>query len=126
MKHAELQARIADLEQQIAELPVGSVTKKMVSGKEYFYHRWTENKKRREKYIPMEEVDSFREQIEHRKALEKELKTLQAQLPRKSVSAVSAQTFAANIRTGEELRTFSASVRRFRKRDCFRQLHDYI
>ena len=126
MELPELQAKIADLEQQIAELPAGSVTKKTINGNVYFYHRWTENKKRREKYIPAEEVDSFRKQIERRKALEKELKALQKQLPMKSVSAVSAHTFATNIRTGEALRTFSASVRKYRKRECFRQLHDYI
>ena len=126
MELSELQAKIADLEQQIAELPAGSVTKKAINGNVYFYHRWTENKKRREKYIPAEEVDSFRKQIERRKALEKELKVLQKQLPKKSVSAVSAHTFATNIRTGEALRTFSASVRKYRKRECFRQLHDYI
>ena len=126
MELSELQAKIADLEQQIAELPAGSVTKKTINGNAYFYHRWTENKKRREKYIPAEEVDSFRKQIERRKALEKELKVLQKQLPKKSVSAVSAHTFATNIRTGEALRTFSASVRKYRKRECFRQLHDYI
>ena len=126
MELPELQAKIADLEQQIAELPAGSVTKKTINGNVYFYHRWTENKKRREKYIPAEEVDSFRKQIERRKGLEKELKVLQKQLPKKSVSAVSAHTFATNIRTGEALRTFSASIRKYRKRECFRQLHDYI
>ena len=126
MELPELQAKIADLEQQIAELPAGSVTKKAINGNVYFYHRWTENKKRREKYIPAEEVDSFRKQIERRKALEKELKVLQKQLPKKSVSAATAHTFATNIRTGETLRTFSSSVRRYRKRECFRQLHDYI
>lgn len=126
MELFELQAKIADLEQQIAELPAGSVTKKAINGNVYFYHRWTENKKRREKYIPAEEVDSFQKQVERRKALEKELKVLQKQLPKKSVSAVSAHTFATNIRTGEALRTFSASVRKYRKRECFRQLHDYI
>ena len=126
MELSELQAKITELEQQIAELPAGSVTKKTINGNVYFYHRWTENKKRREKYIPAEEVDSFRKQIERRKGLEKELKVLQKQLPKKSVSAVSAHTFATNIRTGEALRTFSASVRKYRKRECFRQLHDYI
>lgn len=126
MERSELQAKIADLEQQIAELPAGSVTKKTINGNAYFYHRWTEDKKRREKYIPAEEVDSFRKQIERRKGLEKELKVLQKQLPRKSVSAASAHTFATNIRASEALRTFSASVRRYRKRECFRQLHDYI
>ena len=126
MERSELQAKIADLEQQIAELPAGSVTKKTINGNVYFYHRWTEDKKRREKYIPAEEVDSFRKQIERRKALEKELKVLQKQLPKKSVSAATAHTFATNIRIGEALRTFSASVRRCRKRECFRQLHDFV
>ena len=126
MELSELQAKIADLEQQIAKLPAGSVTKKTIGGNVYFYHRWTENKKRREKYIPAEEVDSFRKQIERRKELEKEWKVLQKQLPRKSVSAASAHTFASNILAGEALRTFSASIRRYRRRECFRQLHDYI
>ena len=126
MELSELQAMIAGLEQQIAEMPAGAVTKKTINGNVYFYHRWTENKKRQEKYIPAEEVNSFREQIERRKSLEKELKALREQLPRKSVSAVAAHTFATNIRTGEALRTFSASVRKYRKRECFRQLHDYI
>ena len=48
MDQNEIKARIADLEKQIAALPAGSVTKKMIRGKLYFYHRWTENKKRRE------------------------------------------------------------------------------
>ena len=126
MELFELQAKIADLEQQIAELPAGSVTKKTINGNAYFYHRWTEDKKRREKYIPAEEVDSFRRQIECRKALEKELKVLQKQLPKKSVSAATAHTFATNIRTGEALRSFASPVRAYRKRECFRQLHDYI
>lgn len=126
MELSEIQAHVAELEQQIAELPAGSVTKKAINGNVYFYHRWTENKKRREKYIPAEEVDSYRMQIERRKGLEKELKVLQKQLPKKSVSDVSAHTFATNIRTGEALRPFSASVRRYRKRECFRQLRDYV
>ena len=65
MELSELQAKIADLEQQIAELPAGSVTKKAINGNVYFYHRWTENKKRREKYIPAEEVDSFQKPSLH-------------------------------------------------------------
>ena len=52
MELSEIQAHVAELEQQIAELPAGSVTKKTINGNVYFYHRWTEDKKRREKYIP--------------------------------------------------------------------------
>lgn len=126
MKHAELQAQVNALERQIAELPAGSVTRKTVNGREYFYHRWTEDKKRREKYIPADEVDSFREQIQRRKALEEELKALRKQLPKRTLPTAAKPVFATNVRTGEGLRTFSAAVRGYRKRECFQQLHDYI
>ena len=73
MELSEIQARTSELERQISNLPAGSITKKTVNGKDYFYHRWTEDKKRREKYIPAEELENFRTQIEQRKALEREL-----------------------------------------------------
>ena len=82
MDLSEMQTRVAELEQQISALPAGSVTKKTVNGKEYFYHRWTENKKRREKYIPVDELENFRAQIESRKELEQEMKALKKHLPK--------------------------------------------
>lgn len=124
MELSEMQARVAELEQQIFALPTGSITKKTVNGKEYFYHRWTENKKRREKYIPADELVDFRAQIERRKELEQELKSLKKQLPKAKTMDTSA--FTTNVRTGEALRSFASPVRVYRKRECFRQLHDYI
>ena len=118
MELSEMQIRAAELEQQISALPAGSITKKTVNGKEYFYHRWTENKKRREKYIPADELENFRTQIERRKVLEQELKVLKKQLPK--TKAVDTSTFTTNIRTGEALRSFAASVRSYRRRECFR------
>lgn len=121
---SEMQAWAAELEQQISALPAGSVTKKTVNGKDYFYHRWTENKKRREKYIPADELENFRAQIERRKELEQELKALKKQLPKAKSANLSA--FTTNVRTGEALRSFAASVRGYRRRECFRQLHDFV
>ena len=124
MELSKMQARVAELERQIADLPAGSITKKTVNGKEYFYHRWTEDKKRREKYIPADELETFRAQIEQRKVLEQELKALKKQLPKAKTMDTSA--FTANVRTGEALRSFASPVRAYRKRECFRHLHDYI
>ena len=98
MELSDMQARVTELEQQISALPAGSVTKKTVSGKDYFYHRWMENKKRREKYIPADELESFRAQIEQRKELEQELKALKKQLPKAKSANPSA--FTTNVRTG--------------------------
>ena len=108
MDLSEMQARAAELEQQISALPAGSITKKNVNGKEYFYHRWTESKKRREKYIPADELEDFRAQIERRKELEQELKVLKKQLPKAKSANPSA--FTTNVRTGEALRSFAAIV----------------
>ena len=109
MDLSEIQARAAELEQQISALPAGCITKKIVNGKDYFYHRWTENKKRREKYIPADELENFRAQIERRKAMEQELHVLEKQLPKAESANPSA--FTTNVRTGEALRSFAASVR---------------
>ena len=124
MELSDMQARVTELEQQISALPAGSVTKKTVNGKEYFYHRWTENKKRREKYIPADELEDFHARIERRKALEQELKALKKQLPKAKPTNLS--VFTTNVRTGEALRSFAASVRGYRRRECFRQLHDFV
>ena len=69
MTQSEIELRIKALEQQVAALLPGSVAKKTVNGREYFYHRWTEKKKRREKYIPMNQVEAIRSQVEQRKVL---------------------------------------------------------
>ena len=88
MELSEIQNRVAELEQQISNLPAGSITKKTVNGKVYFYHRWTEDKKRKEKYIPVDELENFHAQIEQRKKLDQDLKALKKQLPKtRSMSA---------------------------------------
>ena len=102
--------RIAELEEQIAALPAGSITKKTVRGKVYYYHRWTEDKKRREKYVPEEDIPALRAQIEVRKTLEAELKALKKQAPKKP--APKKETFIMNVRIGEALQVYSAPVRR--------------
>jgi len=81
MEEQDIEKRIAELERQIAGLPKGSVGRKTVNGKEYSYQRWTEGKKRREKYVPANEVDGLKRGMALRKTLEKELKALRGQAP---------------------------------------------
>ncbi len=82
MERQELLIRIDELEKQILELPAGSIAKKKVRGKDYYYHRWFEGKKRVEKYLPLEAVDELQRKIEQRKVLESKLKTLRRQMPK--------------------------------------------
>ena len=118
-------AKISELEDQIAELPIGSIGKKTVRGKIYHYHRFREDGERKEKYIPEDEVEGLREQIERRKALQAELKELKKLAPKKK-SAGKKHDFITNVRIGDSLRTYAGAVRGYKKRNCYEQLHEYV
>lgn len=60
----DINIQISDLESQIALLPVGYISKKMINGKERYYQQWTENGKIKSKYIKNEEVEEFQKKIE--------------------------------------------------------------
>ena len=116
--------QIAELEQKIAELPIGSVTKKTVNGHVYYYHRWSKNGDRQEKYLAAGEVDALKEQIERRKALEAGLRLLKKKTPPKK--ATKKLNFITNVRIGDALRTYSHGVSNYKKRCCYQNLHDYV
>lgn len=118
--------KIRELEQQIAALPRGSIGTKDINGKEYFYHRWYEGKKRREKYVPAEEVEELRSGIQKRKALEAELKKLRSRFNAVSAAPAPGYSYLTNVRTGSALISYSAPVEGLRKRECFQVLHDYV
>ena len=83
----DIMNRIDDLEREIAVLPQGNITVKNIKGKDYYYHRIINNKKRTETYIPFDQVEELRTQIDKRKALEVELKELQRHLPHSAKEA---------------------------------------
>ncbi len=126
MAEQSIQEKIALLEEQIALLPKGAIGQKTVNGKEYFYRRWTENKKRKEKNIPADEIEALKSEIVKRKVLEKKLKELRRQVPAVAVLKPAVHTYLTNVRTGSALRNFAAPVKGFKKRDCFRELHEYL
>ena len=72
--------------------------------------------------IPADELENFRAQIERRKELEHELKALKKQLPKAKSANLSA--FITNVRAGEALLSFAASVRGYRRRSAGGHLSD--
>ena len=80
MQNIELLDRISELEREIAMLPEGSITKKKVNGKDYYYHRVFQDGKRKENYIRQEDLSKLSSEIKKRKELEKEYKELKLQL----------------------------------------------
>ena len=132
MVQEKLMNQIAEIERQIAMLPEGSITKKKIKEKEYYYHRITRNGKRVENYISFENVPELKSQIDKRKTLEKKLKELKELkkliLPENlSVKDDEIQLkFKTTVRTGKTLKNQIAITRKYKKRECISGLRNYI
>ncbi|MBR5318828.1 MAG: AAA family ATPase [Peptococcaceae bacterium] len=128
MNQSELIQRIDEIEREIALLPPGSIALKKIKGKEYYYHRIIHNKKRTENYIPFDQMDELRTQIERRKTLEAELKQLKRSIPvTKPLPAKKTDhIFSAYVRVGEQLKNFAAPVKQYQKRECYSVLYDFV
>lgn len=117
--------RISEIEVQIAAFPIGSIGQKQVNGKTYYYHRFREDGKRKERYVPESEVAALREQIDQRKTLEKQLKDLKKLAPKKKATAKT-HDFITDVRIGDALRSYSNAVREYKKRSHYQRLHKYV
>ena len=133
-------ATIEELEFQIAQLPVGYISRKMINGKERFYQQWSENGKVKSKYIKNNEVESFREKIALRKLLQAQLDEVRSQVQyaipehygRMAVASSTSEmpfsqpAFNTRVVRGEELRVFAEGSKNWGKRDCFAQVSEYL
>ncbi len=125
----ELEQKISDIEEEIAALPEGSLTTKTVRNNVYTYHRVIRKKKRTEKYVPAEKVDELRRQIDKRKELEKELRSLKKQLPKREAvkkAPVDASKFKTSVRIGEQLSSLVVPTKKYKQRKCIGKLREYI
>lgn len=121
MDNEKIIERIAEIEREIAVLPAGGVSKKNVHGKVYYYHRITQNGKRMEKYVKVEDVDELKSNIEKRKKLEKELKKLKQCMPKEKNL-----DFKTKVIVGNRLKFLVSITRNYKKRECIQMLRDYI
>ena len=121
----ELNTKISALENRISELPQGSITKKTINGKIYYYRRITVDKVRKEQYISSEECEILQPQIEERKKLEAELKSLKKMLSNTEIIENNIP-FNTNVITGDTLKRMASSVKKYSIRECFKRLNDFV
>ena len=129
MGQEELMNKIAELEREIAILPEGSITKKKIKDKEYYYHRVTINGKRTETYLDFAEVSELKAQIEKRKVLEKQLKELKLMVVPAEEPDIEEEehlVFKTTVRVGKQLKSQIALTKKYRKRECIKKLREYI
>ena len=122
----DINIQISDLESQIASLPVGYISKKMINGKERYYQQWTENGKIKSKYIKNEEVEEFQKKIEFRKSLQSKLSELKSSAAFIETPSIKDAKFNLRIMYGTDLKDFASQTKDFHKRDCFTQIQEYL
>lgn len=115
--------RIDELEQELAMLPQGSITFKMIKGKEQPYLQWNENGKTKSKYIKIAERQKVFADVERRKLIQNELKALKQQVIAEKSSE---PEYEAHVVTGDALLAMTESVKGWEKRDCYKQLIAYL
>ena len=121
------QTRIAMLEQEIAALPIGYISSKNIRGKVKLYHQWTENGKKKSKYLNDDTAAELSALIEKRRSLEIELRELRKQLPKqKRATEENTYTFKSDVLIGKALKPLTESVRGFERRSCYRELESFL
>ncbi len=116
------QANIIELKEQIEALPIGYVSKKTINGNVYYYHQWSENGKKRSRYLKVEEAAELSEQIALRKKLREQLNELLGKKPRTKKKA----SFHTNVQIGNELKKLVKRVDGLERRDCYDKITQYL
>ena len=123
------QDQIEALEAEIAALPVGYISRKTINGKVKLYHQWTENKKKKSKYLDDETAEQMRVLIEKRRELQQQLRTARALLPKNKPTRKASKTvyeFKTKVSVGRALQRFVTPVAGLHRRDGYGELEQYL
>ena len=60
MNNQEIQNELLQVQKEISELPIGYISKKTINGKTKQYLQWTENGKKKSKYVDDELAEELR------------------------------------------------------------------
>ena len=85
------------------------------------YYQWTEDGKQHGRRVKDDELAELTEKIEQRKTLEKKLKDSGA-----TTDLLDEKFFFSSVKTDKELLDFVAPVKNYKKRNCYKNLHEYI
>ncbi len=119
--------REQELIQQISSLPIGYISRKNIRGKVRLYHQWTENGKKKSKYLDDAAADKLGGLIRKRRELEAELRGIRKKLPgTKKATAEKPYAFKSDVLTGDALRPLAESVRGLERRSCYGELERYL
>ncbi len=111
------------LQEMIYKLPKGNITFKNINGKKYPYLQWTENGKQFTRIIKAEEFEELQMKINYRKELENKIQDFK--LEKKSLDILH-RDYYSNIKVGDDLISFVEPIKKYKKRECYNKLYEYV
>lgn len=129
MNNQEIQNELLQVQKEIAELPAGYISKKNINGKTRYYLQWTEDGKKKSKYVDDALVADLRAKIERRRELQKREKELTFMFPKpqKTEKQVKEKhVFRTDVMLGENLKSYVQTVANYKKRNLYKNICDYV
>ena len=129
MNNQEIQNELLKVQKEIAELPAGYISKKNINGKTRYYLQWTEEGKKKSKYVDDALVADLRAKIERRRELQKKEKELTFMLPKPQKPERMEEEehiFKTNVMLGENLKSYVKAVANYKKRNLYKNICDYV
>ena len=118
---------IDELRKKIESLPSGGITAKTIKGKKYLYYQWTENGRQFSRTVKEKEAELLKAQIEERKFLQEKLKEMRnSKIPVSSAMIKKVNAYNCDVRIGESLKIFAASVSSYKKRYIYEVIKNFI
>ena len=108
---------------EIETLPSGGITYKKINGKEYAYYQWREDGKQHSRRAKDKELEELIKQIERRKELENLIKDMKINI---TETTKPVDQFHCTVRIGDALERFAKPVAKWKKRECYQRLYDYV
>lgn len=81
-KYKKIESELLDLQGKLKDCTKGSLRKRMIKGREYYYLQYREDGHVRSDYIALDKIESIRLEIAERKRIEVQIKRLQERLIR--------------------------------------------
>ena len=129
MNNQEIQKELLKVQKEIAELPAGYISKKNINGKTRYYLQWTEEGKKKSKYVDDAFVADLRAKIERRRELQKKEKELTFMLPKPQKPERMEEEehiFKTDVMLGENLKSYVKAVANYKKRNLYKNICDYV
>ena len=129
MNNQEIQNELLQVQKEISELPIGYISKKTINGKTKQYLQWTENGKKKSKYVDDELAEELRVKIERRRELQKREKELTFMLPKPQKTEKQEDekhVFKTDVMLGENLKNYVQTVANYKKRNLYKNICDYV